>query len=250
LLDAERLEGLSGVAAAIWGAQVAAGGFSVVPSQYATHGVSQRPHERGEPSILEVVERVGTGMLSTLVRMRELAVQGTWSWLEESDKLFLQCEFIGLTDELSNIAGGNDRSMGIVDVHEMWNGSRPNGVGSSGMIRVNLGLWEFKPSQIGIRVEQIGINSLDQARSAISMIDSAIDRIECIRSEYDFLYEQVESALRALSQHVGTYDSASESSQKDIFTPQRGRLMAMQKVGVTARKDDVSFQQSIRALVQ
>ena len=250
LLDADRLEGFRDAVMVVSKAHIAGVGFSTEQRKCGYPGAMKRMHDCSQSSILEIVDRVGADMLSTLSRMRDLAVEATWSWLDESDRLFLQCEFNGLTDEISNIAKDYEHSIGFVDVDEMWNGGRHSGAATSGLVRVNVGLWEFTPSHVGIRVEQIGIHSMGSARLAIAMIDSAIEKLEAIRAEYDFLHDQVGSALTALKRHVDSREPVLVSPQKEGIGEPRIRLMAMQKVAVTARNDDLSFQQSIRALVQ
>jgi hypothetical protein len=249
LLDSDCPAGLNGVVAAISGAHLAAGGFGEVWQKNSHERKPTVTAERNELSMLELVDNVGNGMLAALARMRELAVQGTWSWLEESDKLFLEQEFGGLAEDLTTIPDRHDRAMGFIDIDEMWNGCRPSGADSSSLIRVNIGLWEFSPSQLGIPVERIGIGSMGASRNAISMIDTAIDRLESIRAEYDFLHEQVDSALSALRSHVGSEVSEAEFQYGPV-RPDRIRLTAMQRGGVTGIDEDPSFQQSIRALVQ
>tara|TARA_B100000530_G_C15824755_1_gene434935 strand:- start:111 stop:824 length:714 start_codon:yes stop_codon:yes gene_type:complete len=232
LLEAGHLSCMGSITEVISGLHIAAGGF-----QQAS-GVGLKPaltSAETEVSMLRLVESVVNALLDRLTRMRELAVQGTWSWLAESDKLFLLHEFRGLAEELANVADQHHHAIGLMSRGVNSASGRP---------------MEFSPVRLGIPVERIDIGSMGAARNSIVMIDTALDRLKAIQAEYDFVDEQINAALSVLKSHVGSCDTE-VSGQHQVADPvERVRLMAMQKDGVTPIDEDLDFQQSIRALVQ
>ncbi|HJK98637.1 MAG TPA: flagellin [Polyangiaceae bacterium LLY-WYZ-14_1] len=134
-------------------------------------------------SMVQVAEGAMNEMSGILTRMRELAVQSANGTLGDSEREFLQTEFVALRDEIDRIASVTEFN-GI----NLLDGSLASGVDFQVGINANsadtiaLTVEQLDSTTIASGFDSLEVSSAGGASSALATIDDAISNLSSARS--------------------------------------------------------------------
>ena len=165
-------------------------------------------------SLIQTAEGALTEVHSMLNRMVELATQSANGTYSSTNRSEMQKEIKQLNAEIDRI--GDATKFNGISLFSMASNAITLHVGESGDSYNQIGITFEKMSSTDIGVGgNINISTSAQARSAISVINSAIDKISSMRSTFGALQNRLEHTINNLSvQHENL--SAAESRIRDV----------------------------------
>jgi len=204
-------------------------------------------------SIVGVAEGATNEVANILVRLRELSVQSSSETLADSERAYIQDETDQLVSEIDRIA----------NVTEFNGVSLTNGSDADGLINVQAGVRNTSNDRIAISLgdltaNSLGVNALDlstvtNAQTAINTIDTAIDAVSSIRSNYGAVENRLGNALNNI-ETFSEANKAAESRIRDldfgIETAALTRNQILQQAGVSILSQARSLSTSVLSLVQ
>ncbi len=185
-------------------------------------------------SLLQVAEGALNESSSTLIRLRELAVQSANGTLGTAERGSLDDEFQALVAEI-------DRTANVTE----FNGARV--LNSSGLqVTFQVGINNTANDRItvtgvdatasGIGIDGLGVDTLTNAQAAISALDTAISDLVSLRSQFGTAQNRLESTVRSIAVAVEN-SSAAESRIRDVDvaseTAALVRNQVLQQAGVS-----------------
>lgn len=204
-------------------------------------------------SVIQTAEGATNEVSDILKRMRELAIQSSSETLANSERAYIQDEYGQLAQEVDRIAavtnfnGVNlaNGSKGTLDVQV--------GIFNTGNDRIAIQLGDLRATSLGVDAANINMASAASSQAALTALDSAIDSINSIRSDYGSVQNRLESSLNNL--HVYTENLAgAESRIRDadfaFETAQMSKYQTMQQAGVAILGQANQLSQGALRLIQ
>jgi len=201
-------------------------------------------------SIIQTAEGASNEVTDILQRMRELAVQSSSGTLGNTERSFIQDEFVQLRSEVSRIAQVTE-----------FNGITLNN-NTTSSINVQVGINSDSNSQIAITLGALTTNALGisgilldtaaNALSALSVLDTAIGTVNSNRSVYGAAQNRLESALNNAGVQVEALSSANSQIIDTDFATETAnltKLQIMQQAGVAALAQAKGINQSVISLL-
>jgi flagellin len=191
-------------------------------------------------SIVQTAEGATDEVGDILKRMRELAVQSSSETLHNNERAYIQDEFEQLTGEVDRIAQVTEfngiklsnSGAGLTGTNDM---NVQVGIHDTANDRINIRLGNLEASQLGVDTGSMKLDSITNARTAITDLDVALDTVNKYRSNYGAVQNRLESALNSLEQYTET-TASSESRIRDADfaheTAQMSKYQVMQQAGV------------------
>ncbi len=205
-------------------------------------------------SVIQTAEAATTEVLNILDRMRELAVQSSSETLEDGERAYIDNEFHQLSDEIERIA----QSTEFNDL-KLAEGTHSSltvqvGVSSGTESEVSISLGDLQATQLGVDTGTSGVDltGATAAQSAIDTIDTAIDSVNKIRSDYGAVQNRLDSAIRNMSTYVESLTAAASQIVDADYaheTAEMTRLQVMQQAGVAALAQAKGINQSVISLL-
>ena len=184
--------------------------------------------------------------------MRELAVQSASETLESGERAYVDAEFDQLRSEIDRIASStefNDIKLAdgtstalVVQV----------GVDNASSSRISISLGDISVSGVGMTGTAIDLSKASSAKSAIDTIDTAMDSVNKIRSDYGAVQNRLSSAINNTSSYVEALDAAASQIRDADYaheTAEMTRLQVMQQAGVAALGQARGMNQSVLSLL-
>ena len=202
-------------------------------------------------SIIGVAEGATNEVANILVRLRELAIQSSSETLEDSERSYITDERDQLISEVDRIASVtefnglslSDGSLADIDVQV--------GVQNSANDRIAITLGDL--SAATLLINALDLSSAANAQTAIDTIDTAIDSVSAIRSDYGSVENRLGNALNNI-ETFSEANKAAESRIRDldfgIETAALTRNQILQQAGVSILAQAKSLPQNVLALVQ
>jgi len=146
-------------------------------------------------SIIQTAEGASNEVIDILQRMRELATQSSSETLANTERSYIQDEFVQLRSEMSRIASvtefngiqltdGSDTTLNVqVGVEN----------DSSSLIQITLG--ELAPNVLGLLGLNKDVLTVVNARTLLDDIDSALDTVNGYRAELGAAQNRLDNAL-------------------------------------------------------
>ncbi len=188
-------------------------------------------------SIIQTAEGASIEVVDILQRMRELAVQSSSEVLADSERSYIQDEYVSLRSEISRIASVTefnglqltDGSDADIDVQVGVDN------GAANLIEISLG--DLRTSTLSLSAGSVSLLDVSSAQSAIDAFDAALDTVNQYRSSFGAVQNSIDSALdnaqtywENLVTATGNIDEADYASETADMT----RLQIMQQSGVAA----------------
>ena len=206
-------------------------------------------------SLIQTAEGGLNEVYNILVRMRELAVQGSNQTYNSGDRAEISKEFTTLANEIKRIASVanfnrtkvlNSSTTGFalqVGIHK----------NADNKILINLASVAATWGSLGISsISSDGITTLAQSVTAINIIDTALKSVNSSRSTLGAYQNRLESTLNEASNYSQNLaNSASQILDVDYATESANmtRYQIMQQAGVAALGQAKAIPQSIISLL-
>ncbi len=174
--------------------------------------VAQR-NGRDGISLIQTAEGALNETNTSLVRMRELAVQAANGTLNTDDRSTLDVEFQALVTEIDRLA--NATTFNGVDLLNTNATSVDIQIGTESTESILVGLVDASSSTLGLTVTGFDISNVSNARASLGIIDSAINGITIARGNLGATENRLESAVRSL-QNAELNLAAAESRIRDV----------------------------------
>jgi len=205
-------------------------------------------------SVIQTAEGASKEVLNILDRMRELAVQSASQTLEDGERTYLDNEFHQLSDEIERIAQATEFN----DL-KLANGDNTSltvqvGVSSGTESEVSITLGDLQATELGVDTGTSGVDltGATAAQAAIDTIDTAIDSVNKIRSDYGSVQNRLDSSIRNMSTYVESLTAAASQIVDADYaheTAEMTRLQVMQQAGVAALAQAKGINQSVVSLL-
>jgi flagellin len=195
-------------------------------SQVRSYAVAERNANDGI-SMAQTADGAAEQISSLMIRMRELAVQGSNGTLSSNDSQNLDTEFQALTSEIARI--GNVTS---------FNGANLLG-SSAASVTFQVGINDSSDNRISVSfggadttslsVAGIAVSSASNAQAAITAIDSGLQRLAQVRARFGTATNRLQGAVSNL-QSMQTNMSASLSRIRDVDIASETSALARNQV--------------------
>jgi flagellin len=194
-------------------------------------------------SVIQTAEGATNEVADMLKRMRELAVQSSSETLANSERTYIQDEFVQLSDEVDRIAqvtefNGIDLADGAAGLSGTNQMNVQVGIHDSSNDRIAISLGDLRASTLGVNDSGAGNMSLStvaSAQAAITQLDAAIDTVNDYRSDYGAVQNRLESALNNLETYTENVAGAESRIRDADFaheTAEMSKFQVMQQAGV------------------
>ena len=228
---------------------------SAVAMNLATQARSGRQAIRNSNdgiSVIQTAEAATKEVLNILDRMRELAVQSSSETLENDERAYIDSEFDDLSNEIERIAQATEfNDLALAD------GTKTSltvqvGVTSGTESEVDITLGDLTSSTLGVATGDIDLDTATTAQSAIDTIDTAIDSVNSIRSDFGATQNRLDSAIANMTAYVESLTAAASQIMDADYaheTAEMTRLQVMQQAGVAALAQARGINQSVVSLL-
>ena len=204
-------------------------------------------------SVIQTAEGATNEVADILKRMRELAIQSSSETLANSERAYIQDEYDQLAQEVDRISAVTNFN-GV----NLANGDKATldvqvGIFNTGNDRIQIELGDLRATSLGVDSANINMSSAASSQAALTALDTAIDSINSIRSDYGSVQNRLESSLNNL--HVYTENLAgAESRIRDadfaFETAQMSKYQTMQQAGVAILGQANQLSQGALRLIQ
>jgi flagellin len=180
-------------------------------SQVRSYAVAERNANDGI-SMAQTADGVSEQVQDILVRMRELAVQGSNGTLNSNDSQNLNTEFTALRSEIDRIANVTTFN-GTAGVDDYSTVTFQVGINNSADNQISVSFGGANVSGLGI--SGLAVSTASDAQGAITTIDSAIQTMSQVRARFGTAINRLQGAVSNL-QSMQTNMSASLSRIRDV----------------------------------
>ena len=180
-------------------------------SQVRSYAVAERNANDGI-SMAQTADGVSEQVHDILVRMRELAVQGSNGTLNSNDSQNLNTEFTALRSEIDRIANVTTFN-GTAVVDDYSTVTFQVGINNSADNRISVSFGGANVSGLGL--SGLAVSTASDAQGAITTIDTAIQTLSQVRARFGTAINRLQGAVSNL-QSMQTNMSASLSRIRDV----------------------------------
>jgi len=230
-----------------------AAGLGVAESLRAAHtsaAVATRNVNDGM-SIIAVAEGASTEVGNILVRMRELAVQGSSETLADDERGNVNDEYAALQTELDRIANVTEFNGILLTEGTTATLDVQVGIHDTANDRITITLGDLSAGTLGIGA--IDMATVTGAQASISLIDAAIATVSGYRSDLGAVENRLSSALNNLETFMETTVAAESAIRDADFgseTAQLSQNQILQQAGVSVLQQAKSINQAALGLLQ
>ena len=207
-------------------------------------------------SLAQVAEGALQEITTNLQRMRELAVQSANGTYTSGDRTSLNKEVSALKAEITRITNAVEfngvKVLGSATTVTFQVGAKAT-TGTDTIDLSTTAVASASSTGIGSALgTSLGIATADAARSAITMVDTMLDRVSTVRSDFGTIQNRFESVVRNL-QNVAENLSASRSRIQDadfaMETAAMTRNQILQQAGIAMLSQANAAPQSVLSLL-
>jgi flagellin len=201
-------------------------------------------------SVIQTAESATKEVLSILDRLRELAVQSGSDTLEDTERDYIQTETNQLVAEVDRIAESSE--FNGISLSNGDNTTLTVQVGVDGTTNSQIDITLGDLGQSALSIQSLVLSTAAGARTAIGTIDTAMDSVNTIRSNYGSVQNRLDSSIRNMSTYVESLSSAASQIVDADYaheTAEMTRLQVMQQAGVAALGQAKGINQSVLSLL-
>ena len=183
-------------------------------------------NSRDASNLLATAEAGLNDISDLLAQMRELSVQAASDTLNETDRASIDLEFQSLKDELTRIAdvtehNGMNVLNGTYQAGGAYDQAHIDGAAledQSGVWRIQIGADNDVDSQhelsimnatdVGLEIDGENVLTVDEARTAVTALDEAIDEVNQERSYIGSQQNKLQFTMSNLSSNIQSIESA------------------------------------------
>ena len=186
-------------------------------------------------SVIQTAEGATNEVADILKRMRELAVQSSSDTLANSERAYIQDEYGQLADEVDRISAVTNFN-GVA----LANGSKASlsvqvGIFNTADDRISISLGDLRSTSLGVDSGNMSLASAASAQAALTNLDTSIDSINKIRSDFGSVQNRLESSLNNLHSYTENLAGAESRIRDADFayeTAQMSKYQTMQQAGI------------------
>jgi flagellin len=178
-------------------------------------------------ALLQIAEGAANEIDDVLQRQRELAVQASSDTLTSTDRSYLDLEFKQLSDEVDRITkSAQYNTMTLLDGTGFGAGTGGSvlhigaNAGAADEIKVQIG--SISTGSIGMSTSgtnMVGVSTQASATSAITAVDSALDKVNRLRADLGSYINRLEHTINNISnQEYNTQDAEARIRDVDFAT--------------------------------
>jgi len=186
-------------------------------------------------SVIQTAEGATNEVGDILKRMRELAVQSSSETLANSERAYIQDEYTQLAEEIDRISevtnfngvSLSNGSKGTVDVQV--------GIFNTTNDRISISLGDLRATSLGVDAGNMSMSSAGSAQAALTALDTSIDSINKIRSQFGSAQNRLESSLNnlhAYTENLAGAESRIRDADFAFETAQMSKFQTMQQAGI------------------
>ena len=164
-------------------------------------------------SLIQTGEGAMNEISSTLIRMRELAVQSNNETVSDSDKDAMSEEFNALRSELDRIASSTEFNGTALLDGTTTSVTFQVGSGTAASDTISLTLQDV--SSDALSIDALDISSVGSATTAISAIDTAINSVSSARGSFGAVQNRLTTSITNLGSAIENL-TAAESRIRDV----------------------------------
>ncbi|MET4256569.1 flagellin [Bradyrhizobium sp. S3.12.5] len=165
-------------------------------------------------AILQTADGGASNISDILARMKSLASESASGTTTDSSRGYINSEFTQLTSEIDSIATGTRySSQSLLDGTSVFSSGVSVLVGSSGSDTITIKLSSLTSSSLG--VTSLDVSSLDDAASALTTLDAAIDTVSAARASIGAQESRFNFSSDSISTQTQNLQSAN-SAIKDV----------------------------------
>ena len=194
-------------------------------------------------NLLQTAESGLSDISDILGRMRELSVQASTDTLNDDDRDSIDLEFQALGDEITRIASATE-----YDDNALLDGtyaSKSLQIGADNDANHQLSISIGNATESGLSIDSEDVQTVGNARDAISALDHAIDDVNAERSQIGAVQNRLSFTISNLSSHtqaieagrsaIADVDFAAEATElaKNQILAQSGTAMLAQASAVS-----------------
>jgi flagellin len=203
-------------------------------------------------SVVQTAEGATSEVGNIVKRMRELAVQSSSETLATTERSYIQDEFAQLSAEVDRISqvtefnglkltDGSDSSISV-----------QVGVNNTSSDRIAITMGDLRSTALGVDTTTMSLNTSVSARAAITALDTALDSVNSIRSDYGAVQNRLTDSL--VNMEVDDENlTAAESQIRDVDfaseTAEMAKQQIMQQAGMSVLAQTGQAQQGILSLI-
>jgi flagellin len=195
-------------------------------------------------SVIQTAEGATNEVGDILKRMRELAVQSSSETLHNTERAYIQDEFVQLSDEVDRISQVTEfngialanGAAGLTGTNEM---NVQVGIHNSSDDRIAISLGDLRSTTLGVSDAgasgTISLENVASAQAAITQLDAALNTVNEYRSDYGAVQNRLESALNNLevyTENVASSESRIRDADFAHETAEMSKFQIMQQAGV------------------
>jgi flagellin len=191
-------------------------------------------------SVVQTAEGATSEVGNIIKRMRELAVQSSSDALATTERAYINDEFTQLSAEVDRISEVTEFN-GTQLTNAASTLNIQVGVNNSTDDRIAITLGDLTASTLGVATTTasnaaMGLGSVDSARAAITLLDTALDTVNGYRSDYGATQNRLGSALSNMEVYRENLVSA-EAQIRDVDfaseTANMAKNQIMQQAGLS-----------------
>lgn len=203
-------------------------------------------------SVVQTAEGATSEVGNIVKRMRELAVQSSSETLATAERSYVQDEFAQLSAEVDRISQVTEFN-GL----KLTNGSDTSvsvqvGVNNSSNDRISITMGDLRATALGVDTTTMSLNTSASARTAITALDTALNSINSIRSDYGAVQNRLGDSLVNMEVYNENLNAA-ESQIRDVDfaseTAEMAKQQIMQQAGMSVLAQSGQSQQGILSLI-
>ena len=194
-------------------------------------------------NLLQTAESGLSDISDILGRMRELSVQASTDTLNDTDRDSIDLEFQALGDEITRIASST-----AYDDNALLDGtytSKSLQIGADNDANHRISISIGNATETGLSINTEDVQSVSNARTAITELDTAIDTVNTERSKVGAVQNRLSFTISNLSNHtqaieagrsaIADVDFAAEATElaKNQILAQSGAAMLAQATAVS-----------------
>ncbi len=187
-------------------------------------------------TVIQTAEGSSAEVGNILKRMRELAVQSASETLADSERTYVQDEFLELSGEVDRIASVTEFNGVQLSDGGIANIEVQVGIYDTVDDRIGITLGDLRATSLGVDPGNVDLSTFGTAQTALAALDTAMDTVNGYRSDYGAAQNRLESAMRNLETYTQNLAGA-ESSIRDtdlaLESSEMSKFQIMQQAGVS-----------------
>ena len=202
-------------------------------------------------SIIQTAEGATNEVIDILQRMRELAVQSSSGTLDNDERAYINTEFNQLSAEVNRIANVTEFNGISLSNNTTTQLDVQVGINNTTNDRITIDLGDLRASALGVDTG-VQLDTVTNAQAAISLIDTALDSVNTIRSGFGAVQNRLDSAINNATVNAEALSAAQSQIQDTDFASETSnltRLQIMQQAGVASLAQAKNINQSVISLL-